>query len=128
MGDMPTLYYDFPPPIPIPSARRIVHRLETELSFLQNECTTICIMFDSLRNAFYARALQQPDQFTAVPVLYHRQGRGDMDREMLTAYDDLTLKVRQLERKVDKLESEVCAIKEQLTKKRRLNDHSTQLV
>lgn len=128
MGGMPTLLYKFPPPVPIPSTRRNVRRLETELTCLQNEYTYICIMFDSLRNAFYAKALQQPSQFTAVPVLYHRQGRGDINREMLAAYDDLTLKLRQLERKVEKLESELCAVKEQLTKKRRLNDNSVQWV
>ncbi|KAK4510177.1 uncharacterized protein ATC70_006349 [Mucor velutinosus] len=131
-----------------PHSNQTVDQLENELAFLRDECATILIMLDSLRNAFLAdvpsRATSTPaaksnsssatinfmvQNFGALsssstsPMQYHvdtssvANNNGDkrrrskamahnaeMEREMRFAYDDLMLQVRQLEKKVERLE------------------------
>lgn len=117
---------------------KAVDQLERELEFLGDECATILIMLDSLRNAFLAdiptSSLQQkpapmlPSISTfdsrkenhipyttnitnhVPPVVDTRRPskiiaqNPEMEREMRTAYDDLWLQTRQLEKKVEVLE------------------------
>lgn len=72
-----------------------VDQMENELSFLNDDCATILIMLDSLRNAF-STSNKMDDK--------RRPKNQEMEREMRIAYDDLMLQVRQLERKVERLE------------------------
>ncbi|CEP10581.1 hypothetical protein [Parasitella parasitica] len=123
-----------------------VDQLENELAFLRDECATILIMLDSLRNAFLAdipstgvslsmvnsnsisstinfmvqdiRTLS-PVSTTAIQHVHKSPATSSVDkrrksktiapnpereREMRIAYDDLMLQVRQLEKKVERLE------------------------
>ncbi|KAF7727028.1 hypothetical protein EC973_008075 [Apophysomyces ossiformis] len=92
-----------------PKRRRSLEGLETELAFLRDESATIGIMLHSLRNAFQANAPMMCKSKKVVTS--HKE---DVDREMRTAYDDLMLQVKQLEKKVEKLESKIKDICEQV--------------
>lgn len=123
-----------------------VDQLENELAFLRDECATILINLDSLRNAFLAdipstgtsvstvkyNSLSATINFMvedigslstiSTPSIHHVEKSSaisnvdnrrrsktmaqnpEMEREMRTAYDDLMLQVRQLEKKVERLE------------------------
>lgn len=128
-------------------SRKTVDQLERELEFLGDECATILMMLDSLRNAFLAdipassssssqlrpNSKAPPfigtfdskqethidqDTFTknstnqaSVSTTNTTRRRSkiiaqnpEMEREIRTAYDDLMIQVRHLERKVDALE------------------------
>ncbi|KAL9557390.1 hypothetical protein MBANPS3_001414 [Mucor bainieri] len=129
-------------------SNQTVDQLENELAFLRDECATILIMLDSLRNAFLADvpftttstlAAKSNSSSTTInfmienvgtlsptttsPMQHHvdtssaTTNNGDkrrrskamaqnaeMEREMRFAYDDLMLQVRQLEKKVERLE------------------------
>ena len=77
-----------------------VNALETELGFLLGECATINVMLNSLRNAFRSPASA-------------RSRLADIQREILIDYDDLSFKVKQLERKLMRLETEFKATQQQ---------------
>ncbi|KAL0144582.1 hypothetical protein V8B55DRAFT_1453987 [Mucor lusitanicus] len=131
-------------------SNQTVDQLENELAFLRDECATILIMLDSLRNAFLADipsnttttsasaarsnsssatinfmienvgafsptttpSMQRPvDTSSATTNNGDKRRRSkamaqnaEMEREMRFAYDDLMLQVRQLEKKVERLE------------------------
>ncbi|GAN03016.1 hypothetical protein MAM1_0032d02466 [Mucor ambiguus] len=129
-------------------SNQTVDQLENELAFLRDECATILINLDSLRNAFLADIpsattstsvaksnsssatinfmIENVGSFspTPTPSMQHHvdtssatANNGDkrrrskamaqnaeMEREMRYAYDDLVLQVRQLEKKVERLE------------------------
>ncbi|KAI8144085.1 hypothetical protein BJV82DRAFT_667923 [Fennellomyces sp. T-0311] len=77
-----------------------VNAFETELGFLLGECATINVMLNSLRTAF-----RGPASATSRSA--------DIQREILIDYDDLSFKVKQLERKFIKLEMEFKATQQQ---------------
>ncbi|KAI7876214.1 hypothetical protein K492DRAFT_172716 [Lichtheimia hyalospora FSU 10163] len=82
-------------PRPMPrQTQRALAALENELDFLRDECATINVVLTSLRDAFVSRSLNSPVEV-------------DANKEVRTAYDDLTTKVVQLERKVKILEHEL---------------------
>ncbi|KAJ8651586.1 hypothetical protein O0I10_012846 [Lichtheimia ornata] len=100
-----------PPPPPTPSTptpsspattpqprprqtQRAIAALENELDFLRDECATINVVLTSLRDAYVSAG--SPDS-----------QEDDAKKEVRTAYDDLTAKVVQLERKVKLLEREL---------------------
>ncbi|CDH57828.1 predicted protein [Lichtheimia corymbifera JMRC:FSU:9682] len=94
-----------PPPTPTPSSpatprprprqtQRAIAALENELDFLRDECATINVVLTSLRDAYVSAG--SPDS-----------QEDDAKKEVRTAYDDLTAKVVQLERKVKILEREL---------------------
>ncbi|KAI7902140.1 uncharacterized protein BX663DRAFT_486941 [Cokeromyces recurvatus] len=126
-------------------ANQTVDQLQNELDFLTNECSTILIILDSLRNAFTANISTKPsrtvnfssmttiinftaentanERTSAYPFKYqeaatttemmqdnnkkwcHQSNTNvEMNREMRIAFDDLTLQVRQLEKKLERLE------------------------
>ncbi|KAI9025833.1 hypothetical protein CLU79DRAFT_743298 [Phycomyces nitens] len=116
---------------------RSVDGLETELAFLRDETVSIVIVMDSLRNAFLASTSEDPlaepngpisiltasPEQPAHPSPMMMTGTGgsaaesfgrltytpDMDKEVQTAYDELSSQVKQLEKKVSKLEEQVKA-------------------
>ncbi|KAG0172772.1 hypothetical protein DFQ28_002933 [Apophysomyces sp. BC1034] len=100
-----------------PKRQRSLEGLETELAFLRDESATIGIMLHSLRNAFQANAPMM--RISKKPVTSHKQ---EVDREMRTAYDDLMLQVRQLEKKVEKLESKIKDICEQVAEGKKMEE------
>lgn len=136
--------------------REAVDQIENELAFLRDECATILIMLDSLRNAFITDVSSSSDQTNRSATLpltgtinfmendtafnnstnqnfatKIRPRRSivmaqnpEMEREMRIAYDDLMLQVRQLEKKVERLEvkSKNACILENLKAKRRKNE------
>jgi hypothetical protein len=94
-----------------------LNKLEDELSFLNDECATILMMLDSLRNAYLAAGPQQASSLTTSPsshdlhIIEEQQRRStdfvqnrDIEKEMRIAYDDLMLQVRQVEKKINKVE------------------------
>ncbi|KAL9549152.1 hypothetical protein PS6_006217 [Mucor atramentarius] len=129
-------------------SNQTVDQLENELAFLRDECATILIMLDSLRNAFLAdipstsastSAAKSNSSSTTINFMIENVGslssvktstmqhhvdtssaatnngdkrrrskamaqNAEMEREMRFAYDDLMLQVRQLEKKVERLE------------------------
>ncbi|KAG2234378.1 hypothetical protein BDF21DRAFT_461606 [Thamnidium elegans] len=124
----------------VQGSRKTVDQLERELDFLGDDCDTILMMLDSLRNAFLAdipasqlkstskgipltstfdsKEKSHIDQVTYaknltnhVPTIINTRRRSkiiaqnpEMEREIRTAYDDLMIQVRQVEKKVDALE------------------------
>ncbi|CAO3649709.1 unnamed protein product [Mucor hiemalis] len=137
--------------------REAVDQIENELAFLRDECATILIMLDSLRNAFITDVSTSSDlanksaplpltgtinfmendagfinNFTNQSFVTKIKPRRsivmaqnpEMEREMRIAYDDLMLQVRQLEKKVERLEikSKNACILENLKAKRRKKD------
>jgi hypothetical protein len=127
-------------------SNQTVDQLENELAFLRDECATILIMLDSLRNAFLADIPSAGTSLSTVksnslsatinfmvedvgalstisaPSIHYVEKSSvtnsvdtrrrsktmaqnpEMEREMRIAYDDLMLQVRQLEKKVERLE------------------------
>ncbi|KAG0180163.1 hypothetical protein DFQ29_001141 [Apophysomyces sp. BC1021] len=81
-----------------------IERLESELAFTYDSLATINVMFDSLRLA-YANCKAEIDKSKSETRL------GEMEKELLTAYDDLGLQVVHLERQIIKLERQLSQIK-----------------
>ncbi|KAI8883485.1 hypothetical protein K501DRAFT_142155, partial [Backusella circina FSU 941] len=89
-------------------------KLVDELSFLNDECATILMMLDSLRNAYLANGPHQAASSPSIQDSHIIEGqqRGsnsfvqnrDIEKEMRIAYDDLMLQVRQVEKKINKVE------------------------
>lgn len=146
---------------------RTVDQMENELAFLRDECATITIMLNSLRNAFLAdipsssstvasakkmasstatinfmvedlntatchlTPTTQICSSKAVHVDRRRRSKTllqnpEMEREMRIAYDDLMLQVRQLEKKLEKLEGKSKRLKKDDRKKGQLSDQQQQ--
>ncbi|KAI7855727.1 hypothetical protein BDC45DRAFT_505730 [Circinella umbellata] len=74
--------------------------LEDELEHSLDSLTAVTVMFDSLRHA-YTTCKSEIDQSSTPTRL------GDMERELLTAYDDIGIQVRQLGRHIGKLEKQI---------------------
>ena len=74
--------------------------LEEELEHSLDSLTAVTVMFDSLRHAYTACKSEIDQSSTATRL-------GDMERELLTAYDDLGIQVRQLGRHISKLEKQI---------------------
>ncbi|KAI9300924.1 hypothetical protein BJ944DRAFT_272248 [Cunninghamella echinulata] len=70
--------------------------LEDEFAYTQENLATVNIMFDSLKQAFIDCEPQLKPNITRLD---------DMEKELLSAYDDLELQVIHLERHINKLES-----------------------
>jgi hypothetical protein len=94
-----------PQPQQIQQQQRTVKSIETQISFLKDECATILMMLRSLRTAFLADdSTKQEESIKNKKMGPLKDRKQAMEREMRIAYDDLMLQVRQLERKVEKLE------------------------
>lgn len=72
-----------------------ISEIEDEISFLADECTSILILLDSLRNAF------STDTSTENMTIAIKKAK---EKEIKTAYDGLVLQVWQLEKKIESLE------------------------
>ncbi|KAI8337838.1 hypothetical protein EDC96DRAFT_611308 [Choanephora cucurbitarum] len=106
----------------------VVDQIENELAFLKDECATILINLNSLRNAFHADAPSIPTSYTsnssmvAINFALDRKSNSyaelnikknarpfeqnpEIEREIRIAYDDLMIQVRQVEKKVELLEA-----------------------
>ncbi|KAG2210460.1 hypothetical protein INT47_002402 [Mucor saturninus] len=77
--------------------REEIERLQNELEFTYDTVATITVHFESLHHAYTSSkpALDKAKNATRL---------GEMEKELLTAYDDLGLQVNHLERKITKLE------------------------
>lgn len=73
--------------------QKAIAALENELDFLRDECATINVVLTSLRDAYVSGSPNSQEDAA--------------NKEVLTAYDDLTSRVIQLERKVKILEHEL---------------------
>ena len=78
--------------------------LERELAFTYDTFATITVHFESLYHT-YASSKPQLDQFKSATRL------GEMEKELLIAYDDLGLQVTHLERKIAKLEKRLAELR-----------------
>ncbi|KAI7864844.1 hypothetical protein BDF14DRAFT_1139057 [Spinellus fusiger] len=124
-----------PPATTLVPVERACHKslktMENELSFLADETVAITIVLDSLRNAFVATTPQDPPPALhnpthsstnpvvgpmKTPVLLKAPAKStetqsvytsDMDKEVRTAYDDLMMQVKQLEKKILRLEEQM---------------------
>lgn len=77
--------------------REEIEYLQNELEFTYDNVATITVHFESLQHAYTS----------SKPVLDKSKNAtrlGEMEKELLTAYDDLGLQVTHLERKIAKLE------------------------
>jgi hypothetical protein len=82
-----------------------IERLQKELAFTYDTVATITVHFESLHHA-YTSSKPQLDKTKTDTRL------GEMEKELLTAYDDLGLQVIHLERKITKLEKRLAQLKE----------------
>jgi hypothetical protein len=87
-----------------------VGQLETELAFLNDDCSTIMMMLDSLRNAFSTGPSLVVNGMATLDFSKDDKKRAkarnpEMERELRSGYDDLMIQVRQLEKKVERLET-----------------------
>jgi hypothetical protein len=83
-----------------------IARIEKELAFTYDTIATITVHFESLHHA-YTSSKQELDKIKAATRL------SEMEKELLTAYDDLGLQVNHLERKITKLEKRITELKPQ---------------
>ncbi|KAG2209624.1 hypothetical protein INT46_007316 [Mucor plumbeus] len=87
-----------------------IERLQKELAFTYDTVATITVHFESLHHA-YTCSKPELDKSKSATRL------GEMEKELLTAYDDLGLQVTHLERKIAKLEKKIAQLKEIEAKK-----------
>jgi hypothetical protein len=81
-----------------PEPHPTVSDLERDLAFTQDQLATILVMLESLRTAYSSRSPSPSSQ--------PRTSRlEDVDRELLTAYDDIMTQVNHLEKRINTLES-----------------------
>lgn len=83
-------------------------KLENELAFTYDTMATITVHFESLYHAYHSSKSKLDQSKTATRLC-------EMEKELLTAYDDLGLQVNHLERKIAKLEKRVKQLKEEET-------------
>ncbi|KAI8056281.1 uncharacterized protein B0P05DRAFT_560194 [Gilbertella persicaria] len=81
-----------------------IEQLERELAFTYDTVATITVHFESLHHAYTSSKPQLDQSKTATRL-------GEMEKELLTAYDDLGLQVTHLERKIAKLEKRLAQLK-----------------
>lgn len=81
-------------------------KLEKELAFTYDTMATITVHYESLYHA-YCSSKQKLDQSKTETRLC------EMEKELLTAYDDLGLQVNHLERNIFKLEKRMKQLKEE---------------
>lgn len=82
-----------------------IERLQKELAFTYDTVATITVHFESLHHAYTSSKPELDKTKTATRL-------GEMEKELLTAYDDLGLQVTHLERKIAKLEKRIAQLKE----------------
>ncbi|KAI7871569.1 hypothetical protein BDF14DRAFT_1693423, partial [Spinellus fusiger] len=82
-----------------------IDQLVSELSFSYDALANINVMFDSLHNAYTTCRPEIEKNMTATRL-------GDMEKELLAAYDDVGLQVIHLERQIAKLESRFLLVKQ----------------
>lgn len=92
------------------SPHQEIERLQKELAFTYDTVATITVHFESLHHA-YTCSKPELDKTKSATRL------GEMEKELLTAYDDLGLQVTHLERKIAKLEKRIAQLKEIEAKK-----------
>jgi hypothetical protein len=85
--------------------REEIERLQSELEFTYDTVATITVHFESLHHA-YTCSKPELDKSKSATRL------GEMEKELLTAYDDLGLQVTHLERKISKLEKRLTQLRE----------------
>ncbi|RUP48916.1 hypothetical protein BC936DRAFT_143657 [Jimgerdemannia flammicorona] len=81
-----------------PEPNPTVSDLERDLAFTQDQLATILVMLESLRTAYSSRS-PSPSSMPRTSRLE------DVDRELLTAYDDIMTQVNHLEKRIATLES-----------------------
>ncbi|GAB5592314.1 hypothetical protein Unana1_07214 [Umbelopsis nana] len=74
-----------------------VSALESDLGYLQDSWASIHIVLDSLQNAFLVTPVEGASE----------QQLDELDRELGTAYDDLMIQVRQLDRALKQLDRKI---------------------
>lgn len=78
--------------------------LMAELDYSYDTLATINVIFDSLRFT-YVTSKNDIDQYKNNTML------GDMEKELLIAYDDLTLQINHLEKNICKIEKKMIKLK-----------------
>jgi hypothetical protein len=84
------------------STLQAVSALENDLGYLQDSWASIHIVLDSLQNAFLVTPFQSANE----------QQLDELDRELGTAYDDLMIQVRQLDRALKQLDRKIIALQD----------------
>ncbi|KAI9496275.1 hypothetical protein BDB00DRAFT_140350 [Zychaea mexicana] len=82
------------------SSSKDLNELENKVTYSLDSLATITVMYNSLKHA-YDNSKPELDQTSTATRL------GEMERELLTAYDDLGLQVRHLARDMSKLEKQI---------------------
>ncbi|CAO3662558.1 unnamed protein product [Umbelopsis ramanniana] len=83
--------------VPSDAKLEAVSALENDLGYLQDSWASIHIVLDSLQNAFLVTPFQGANE----------QQLDELDRELGTAYDDLMVQVRQLDRSLKQLDRKI---------------------
>ncbi|KAF7721367.1 hypothetical protein EC973_004829 [Apophysomyces ossiformis] len=81
-----------------------LERLESDLAFTYDALATIYVHYDSLKHAYTEFKPTLDESSNPLQLC-------DMERELLTAYDDLGLQVKQFERKLIKLEKRLSELR-----------------
>lgn len=87
------------------SPHQEIERLQKEIAFTYDNVATITVHFESLHHAYICSKPELEKSKSATRL-------GEMEKELLTAYDDLGLQVTHLERKIAKLEKRLAQLKE----------------
>lgn len=80
--------------------------LISELDYSYDSLATISVIFDSLRFT-YATSKKDIEQLINTTML------GDMEKELLIAYDDLSLQIKHLEKNITKIEEKILKLKDE---------------
>ncbi|KAI8071400.1 hypothetical protein BC940DRAFT_168084 [Gongronella butleri] len=94
---------------PIPqtaAAPSSLHDIENEMAYTKDSLATLAVMYDSLRQAYDHGKPQ---------LRFHPTRLDAMEKELLSAYDDLELQVIHMKKQIAKLESSWFAWKSQKT-------------
>lgn len=81
-----------------------IEKLQSELEFTYDTVATITVHFESLHHAYMCSKPELDKSKSATRL-------GEMEKELLTAYDDLGLQVNHLERKISKLEKRLSQLR-----------------
>lgn len=81
-----------------------IEKLQSELEFTYDTVATITVHFESLHHAYMCSKPELDKSKSATRL-------GEMEKELLTAYDDLGLQVNHLERKINKLEKKLSQLR-----------------
>ncbi|KAG2206688.1 hypothetical protein INT47_003630 [Mucor saturninus] len=87
------------------AAVNMFDELMAELDYSYDTLATINVIFDSLRFT-YATSKNDIDRLKNNTIL------GDMEKELLIAYDDLTLQINHLEKNICKIEKKMLKLKD----------------